>query len=162
MEAPNKRVAVVSWLNYLNQPIRFFHSRFGEACHGPTFEFIYYNSHPTSYIPWFPLLYTSVACIIISFLGHFYPVKSQGRISEWLGSQEKKIWRNKQLYFQTLRVNTIKWMHHMNSNKTSWEKRLNGNYKRMLCAVLKKSWKQYPQKMQWHNHLPLPIQKSFK
>ena len=33
------------------------------------------------------------------------------------------------------------------------EKKLLKNYARMLCAVLNKSWKQYPRKQQVYNHL---------
>ena len=34
------------------------------------------------------------------------------------------------------------------------EKKLNGNYTRMLCAILNKSWKQHPTKQQFYSHLP--------
>ena len=34
------------------------------------------------------------------------------------------------------------------------EKKLNGNYTRMLHAVLNKSWKQHPTKQQLYDHLP--------
>ena len=33
------------------------------------------------------------------------------------------------------------------------EKRLDGNYIRMLCAILNKSWKQHPTKQQLYSHL---------
>ena len=39
------------------------------------------------------------------------------------------------------------------------EKKLDGNYTRMLRAVLNKSWKQHPTKQQLYNHLP-PIMKT--
>ena len=39
------------------------------------------------------------------------------------------------------------------------EKRLNGNYKRMLRAILNKSWRQHPTKLQLYGHLP-PITKT--
>ena len=35
------------------------------------------------------------------------------------------------------------------------EKKLDGNYIRMLRAILKKSWEQYPTKQQLYGHLPL-------
>ena len=38
------------------------------------------------------------------------------------------------------------------------EKKLDGNYKRMLRAILKKSWRQHPTKHQLYGHLP-PITK---
>ena len=34
------------------------------------------------------------------------------------------------------------------------EKKLDGNYTRMLCTVLNKSWKQHPTKKALYNHLP--------
>ena len=44
--------------------------------------------------------------------------------------------------------------HKTQTNKLS-EKKLDGNYTRILHAVLKKSWKQYPTKQQLYEHLPL-------
>ena len=41
------------------------------------------------------------------------------------------------------------------------EKKLDGNYTRMLRAILNKSWRQYPTKRQLHGHLP-PITKTIK
>ena len=41
------------------------------------------------------------------------------------------------------------------------EKRLDGNYTRMLWAILKKSWRQLPTKQQLYGHLP-PITKTIK
>ena len=41
------------------------------------------------------------------------------------------------------------------------EKKLDGNYTRMLRAILNKSWKQHPTKHQLYNHLP-PIMKTIK
>ena len=41
------------------------------------------------------------------------------------------------------------------------EKRLDGNYIRMLRAILNKSWRQYPTKQQLYSHLP-PISKTVK
>ena len=34
------------------------------------------------------------------------------------------------------------------------EKKLDGNYTRMLCVDLKKSWKQEPKKQRLYGHLP--------
>ena len=39
------------------------------------------------------------------------------------------------------------------------EKKLDGNYSRMLRAVLNKSWRQHPTKQQLYDHLP-PIMKT--
>ena len=41
------------------------------------------------------------------------------------------------------------------------EKKLDGNYTRMLQAVLNKSWKQHPTKQQLYGHLP-PIAKTIQ
>ena len=41
------------------------------------------------------------------------------------------------------------------------EKKLEGNYKRMLRAILNKSWRQHPTKQQLYGHLP-PITKTIK
>ena len=41
------------------------------------------------------------------------------------------------------------------------EKKLNGNYTRMLRAILNKSWRQHPTKQQLYGHLP-PITKTMK
>ena len=41
------------------------------------------------------------------------------------------------------------------------EKKLDGNYTRMLRAILNKSWRQDPTKQQLHGHLP-PIKKTIK
>ena len=41
------------------------------------------------------------------------------------------------------------------------EKKLDGNYTRMLSALLNKSWRQHPKKYQLYGHLP-PITKTIK
>ena len=41
------------------------------------------------------------------------------------------------------------------------EKKLDGNYTRMLRAILNKSWRLYPTKQQLYGHLP-PIMKTIK
>ena len=41
------------------------------------------------------------------------------------------------------------------------EKKLDGNYTRMLQAILNNSWKQRPTKQQLYGHLP-PIMKTIK
>ena len=41
------------------------------------------------------------------------------------------------------------------------EKKLNGNYTRMLRAILNKSWRQHPTKTQLYGHLP-PIMKTIQ
>ena len=45
---------------------------------------------------------------------------------------------------------------------TKWlEKKLDGNYTRMLWAILNKSWRQHPTKHQLYSHRP-PIMKTIK
>ena len=45
---------------------------------------------------------------------------------------------------------------------TKWmEKKLDGNYTRMLCAILYKSWQQHPTRHQLYGHLP-PITKTIQ
>ena len=45
---------------------------------------------------------------------------------------------------------------------TKWlEKKLDGNYTRMLCAILNKSWQQHPTRHQLYGHLP-PITKTIQ
>ena len=45
---------------------------------------------------------------------------------------------------------------------TKWtEKKLDGNYTRMMQAVLNKSWRQHPTKQQLYGHLP-PITKTIQ
>ena len=45
---------------------------------------------------------------------------------------------------------------------TKWlEKRLDGNYTRMLRAILNRSWRQHPTKQQLYGHLP-PITKTIQ
>ena len=51
-------------------------------------------------------------------------------------------------------------MHYMDANKTA-EKKLDGNYTRMLRAILNKSWQQHPTRHQLYGHLS-PITKLFK
>ena len=51
-------------------------------------------------------------------------------------------------------------MHYLDANLTNGEK-LDGNYTRMLWAILNKSWWQHPTKQQLNGHLP-PITKTIK
>ena len=45
---------------------------------------------------------------------------------------------------------------------TKWlEKKLDGNYTRMLRAILNRSWRQHPTKQQLYGHLP-PIMKTIQ
>ena len=42
------------------------------------------------------------------------------------------------------------------------EKKLDGNYTRMLRAILNKSWRQHPTRRQLHGHLPPPSRKLYR
>ena len=63
----------------------------------------------------------------------------------------------------------IQWKHlkHYYGSITVWtltkrlERRLDGNYTRMLRAVLNKSWRQHPTRLQLYGHLP-PITKTIQ
>ena len=55
---------------------------------------------------------------------------------------------------------TAIWMHHLDANKKAGKK-LDGNYTRMLRAILNKSWQQHPTKHQLYGHLP-PITKTIQ
>ena len=67
----------------------------------------------------------------------------------------------KQEFFQAVAVSVLLYGY------TTWiltryfEKKLHGNYIRMLCAVLNKSWKQHPTKQQLYSHLP-PISQTIQ
>ena len=66
-------------------------------------------------------------------------------------------WRNKTQFLPSSScVDTATWMltRHM-------EKKFDGNYTRMLQAILNKSWRQHPTKQQLYGHLP-PIMKTIK
>ena len=52
------------------------------------------------------------------------------------------------------------YMHYMDANKRL-EKKLDGNYTRMLRAILNKSWQQHPTRHQLYSHLP-PITKTIQ
>ena len=58
------------------------------------------------------------------------------------------------------RVDIAIWMHFMDSNERM-EKKFEGNYTRMLRAILNKSWRQHSTKQQLYGHLPL-ITKTVK
>ena len=58
------------------------------------------------------------------------------------------------------RVDTAVWMHHLDADKRL-EKKLDGNYTRMLRTVLNKSWWQHSTKNQLYGHLP-PITKTIQ
>ena len=52
------------------------------------------------------------------------------------------------------RINSAIWMHPKDANKHR-EKKLDGNYTRMLRALLNQSWRQHSTKQQVNGHLPL-------
>ena len=72
-----------------------------------------------------------------------------------------KIVRIKPLYFQAAVVSILLY------GCTTWtltkrlERKLDGNYTRMLRAVLNKSWRQHPTRLQLYGHLP-PITKTIQ
>ena len=61
----------------------------------------------------------------------------------------------KRSFFQAAgRIDTAIWMHSWTLTKRL-EKKLDGNYTRMLRAILNKSWRQHPTRHQLYGHLPL-------
>ena len=71
-------------------------------------------------------------------------------------------WWNKMQFFpSTGHINTAVWMHYINTITKRMEKKLDGNYTRMLQAILNKSWRQHPTKQQLYSHLP-PITKTIQ
>ena len=66
-------------------------------------------------------------------------------------------WWNKMQFFpSSSHVNTTTWM-----LTKRMKKKLDGNYTRMLRAILNKSWRQHPTKCQLYGHLP-PITKTIQ
>ena len=72
-------------------------------------------------------------------------------------------------YFRGLLFNkemALSWLEHMNcffiwTLTKRLEKKLDGNYTRMLRAILNKSWRQHPTRHQLYGHLP-PITKTIQ
>ena len=69
-------------------------------------------------------------------------------------------WNKTQLFPSSGRVDTAEWMHSMALTKRT-DKRLDGNYTRMLQTILNKFWRQHPTKQQLYGHLP-PITKTIQ
>ena len=64
-------------------------------------------------------------------------------------------------FFQAVIISILQYgMHYLDANKTAGEK-LDGNYTRMLRAILNKSWRQHTTKHQLYGHLP-PIMKTIQ
>ena len=70
-------------------------------------------------------------------------------------------WNETQYLPSSGRVDTAVSMPYMDVNKTYRWKKLDVNYTRMQRAILNKSWKQHPAKLQLYGHLP-PITKSIQ
>ena len=70
-------------------------------------------------------------------------------------------WEDETQFFPSSgRIDTAVWMHHLTLTKRL-EKKLDGNYSRMLRAILNKSWQQHPRKYQLYGYLP-PITKTIQ
>ena len=63
-------------------------------------------------------------------------------------------WNETQFLPGSGHIDTAIWVHYM-------EKKLDGNYTRMLRAILNKSWRQHPKRHQLYGHLP-PITKTIQ
>ena len=69
--------------------------------------------------------------------------------------------RIKQDFFQVVRVLILLYGCTILILTKHMEKKVDGNYSRMLHAILKKSWKQHPIKQQLYRHLP-PISQTIQ
>ena len=67
----------------------------------------------------------------------------------------------KRSFFQTAVVSILLYGYTTWTLTKRMEKKLDGNYTRMLRAILNKSWRQQPTKQQLYGHLP-PIQKTIQ
>ena len=67
----------------------------------------------------------------------------------------------KHSYFQAAVVSILLYGGTTWTLRKRMEKKLDGNYTRMLRAILNKSWRQHPKKQQLYNHQP-PIRKTIK
>ena len=71
------------------------------------------------------------------------------------------------LYIKLITIAVIQWnLYHTyfiypTHSQKRLEKKLDGNYTRMLRAVLNKSWRQHPTRLQLYGHLP-PITKTIQ
>ena len=74
-----------------------------------------------------------------------------------------KIWSDKmkQEFFWVVAVSVLLYSCTTWTFMTYLKKKLDGNYKNMLCAVLTKSWKQQTTKQKVHGHLP-PISQTIQ
>ena len=76
----------------------------------------------------------------------------------WKSDLTDKIKRS---FFQAAIVSILLRRYTMWTLTKRMEKKLNGNYKRILRAILNKSWRQHPTKQQLYGHLP-PITKTIQ
>ena len=67
----------------------------------------------------------------------------------------------KRSFFQTAAVSILRYGCTIWTLTKRLEKKLDGNYTRMMRAILNKSWRQHPTKYQLYGHLP-PITKTIK
>ena len=69
--------------------------------------------------------------------------------------------KRKRLFFQAAVVSVLLYWYTTWTLTKQLEKKLDGNYTRMLRAILNKSWRQHPTKHQLYGHLP-PITKTIQ
>ena len=70
-------------------------------------------------------------------------------------------YKMKRCFFQAAVVSILLYGCTTWTRRRRMEKKLDGNYTKMLQAILNKSWKQHPTKPQLYGHLP-PITKTIK
>ena len=108
-----------------------------------------YKPHPDNYSPSVPSPHISKPVfIILHYINHkesFSLVRHKSDLTD----------KMKRSFFQAAVVSILLY------GCTTWtltkrlEKKLDGNYTRMLRAILNKSWRQHPTKHQLYGHLPL-------
>ena len=90
--------------------------------------------------------------IIFTYFGYFLRDFCIQLYDIWFSNLIQIIW-TQFLWFQVLLSNIY--------NYILLERKLDGNYTRMLRAVLNKSWRQHPTRLQLYGHLP-PITKTIQ
>ena len=116
---------------------------------------------------WIILFYNHTECKVV--ICTWVLSKFQHTTSECLGSYRQTIShmeiiltrKNKEQFFQSAVVSVLQYGCTTGTLAKHIERKLDGNYIRMLRAVLNKSWRQNPTKQQLYGHLP-SISKTFQ
>ena len=123
------------------------------------FTYFSLNKYQNAYI----YIYIYIYCLFFFFFFFlFFFLFFSGELSISYRSYGNQTWPIKRnSFFQAAVISILLY------GSTTWtltkrlEKKLDGNYTRMLQAILNKSWRQQPTKHQLHGHL-LPITKTIQ